>query len=489
VTILQPLGSFADVEVLVIGDAMLDSYLLGSSDRLCQEAPVPIVSVGERETSAGGAANVAVNVRALGGRATFVSVTGVDPAARSLRERLDEADVDDGHVFGDPSRETLSKARILSGGHLLLRLDHGTTTGLSDRSERAVIEALRQAWDRCRAVVVSDYGYGTMTPAVIDAVRSLQASDPRALVVDAKDLARYRDAHPTITKPNYAQAIGLLDGRMLADGRAEQIDRLGERLLDATGADVVAVTLDADGALAFERGRASYRTYARPVRAASTSGAGDAFAAAVALSAGAGVSMPASIELGSAASAVVTGKERSSVCSAAELRQHVSGEHKIAAGEREAADRIEFLRRQGSRIVFTNGCFDLLHRGHVTYLSRAKSLGDVLIVGVNTDEGVRSLKGPDRPITPLEDRLEVLAALSCVDVVVPFGEPTPERLIESVRPDVFVKGGDYTVEMLPEAALVERLGGTVNILPYVDDRSTTRLVRRIRAEPQRADAV
>ena len=480
-SVLEPLGSFATVEVLVIGDAMLDAYLLGSSERLCQEAPVPVVAVEERETAAGGAANVAANVTALGGRTTFVSVTGADPHARMLRARLHDAGVDDGNVFADPERETLSKARVLSGGHLLLRIDHGTTEPISERPEREVVEAIRHAWHACSAVVISDYGYGTLTPSVIDAVRSLHRSDPRVLVVDAKNLSRYRALRPTITKPNYAQAVALLGEPEATCGHVEHIAGLGARLLEAAGAEVVAVTLDEEGAIAFERGRDSYRTYARPVRAISTSGAGDAFAAALALCAGAGSPIPSSVELASAASAVVIGKERGSVCSADELRHQVSGLHKLSTSARDAAGRIDFLRRQGLRIVVTNGCFDLLHRGHVTYLSRAKSLGDVLVVGVNSDEGVRRLKGPDRPITPLEDRLEVLAALSCVDLVVPFEEATPEALISCLRPDVFVKGGDYTLEMLPEAALVERLGGTVNILPYVDDRSTTSLVRRIRS--------
>jgi D-beta-D-heptose 7-phosphate kinase/D-beta-D-heptose 1-phosphate adenosyltransferase len=188
------------------------------------------------------------------------------------------------------------------------------------------------------------------------------------------------------------------------------------------------------------------------------------------------------VELASAAAAVVVAKDGTATCTTTELRVRVAGDRKLASSADDVLDRLELERRRGRRVVFTNGCFDLLHRGHVTYLSRAKALGDVLVVGVNSDDSVRALKGPERPINGLEDRMEVLAALSCVDLVVPFAERTPERLIEQVRPDVFVKGGDYTLEMLPEASLVERLGGHVQILSYVDDRSTTGLIDRIRSD-------
>jgi D-beta-D-heptose 7-phosphate kinase/D-beta-D-heptose 1-phosphate adenosyltransferase len=480
--LLDPLGSFAGIETLVVGDAMLDSYLLGSSERLYQEAPVPIVAVADRESAAGGAGNVAANIRALGGRVRLVSITGADSDARTLRRCLDDAGVDVSSVLADPRRETLTKERVVSAGHLLLRVDRGTTGAVSGPVERAIVESLRDAWGSIAVVIVSDYGYGTLTPAVLEVLVDLQRADRRPLVVDAKDLARYRDVGATAVKPNYAQATSLLGEPAVEDGRAEQVMRLGDRLLEATGADIVAVTLDADGALAFERGRPMYRTYARPTRAVRTGGAGDAFCAALGLALASGSPTPVAIELASAAAAVVVAKERTSVCSASELRQHVARGDEVVASADEATERVEFLRGQGLRIVFTNGCFDVLHRGHVTYLSRAKALGDVLVVGVNSDDWVRSLKGPDRPINPLEDRVEVLCALSCVDLVVPFDERTPERLIAALAPDVFVKGGDYTVEMLPEAALVERLGGTVDILPYVDDRSTTGILERIRAD-------
>ncbi|MFB3739365.1 MAG: D-glycero-beta-D-manno-heptose 1-phosphate adenylyltransferase, partial [Candidatus Velamenicoccus archaeovorus] len=289
---------------------------------------------------------------------------------------------------------------------------------------------------------------------------------------------------PTVVKPNFAQAARMLGGGPADEGpeaRAAWVLARGERLLDATGARIAAVTLDAEGAVVIERHRAPYRTYARPLGQARAAGAGDTFLAAMSLALAAGAGTPGASELASAAAGVVMGKDGTAVCTGDELRTCLSGAAGKVLRPPELAARLAFARRQGRRIVFTNGCFDLLHRGHVTYLTRAKALGDVLVLGVNSDRSVRELKGPGRPVTPLEDRIEVLAALSCVDHVVAFDEPTPAELIRRVRPDVFVKGGDYTREMLPEAPLVEAFGGAVQILPYVDDRSTTGIIHRIRS--------
>jgi D-beta-D-heptose 7-phosphate kinase/D-beta-D-heptose 1-phosphate adenosyltransferase len=237
------------------------------------------------------------------------------------------------------------------------------------------------------------------------------------------------------------------------------------------------VTLDCEGALVFERGRPAYRTYTQPARSC-VAGAGDTFVAGLALGLAAGASTAAAAELASGA-AVVVGKDGTAICSAQELREYVSAEDEYYGDLDRLKARVEFYREQGRKIVFTNGCFDILHRGHITYLNRAKALGDVLVVGVNSDESIRRLKGPSRPINSLEDRVQVLAALSCVDHLVAFGEDTPCNLIRALRPRVFVKGGDYTRERLPEAPLVEELGGVVQILPYLQDRSTTGIIERI----------
>ena len=474
------IDAFEQRRVLVLGEAMLDAYLVGSSDRLCQEAPVPVVAIGERRYRPGGAGNAAANVVDLGARAELVSIVGDDPEGDRLRDRLQAAGIGTGGVVVAPERETLAKQRVLAGSQLVVRFDQGTTTSPPSRVEDALLEALERSWERCDAVLVSDYGYGALTARTLAELARLQASSPRLVVVDAKDLRRYAGLGVTAVKPNYAQALEFLEPGSSGKGRAEDALRAAERMLACTGAQIVAVTLDVDGSVVVERGRPPYRTFARPASATSSAGAGDTFVCAFTLALASGADTPSAAELASQAAARVVSKEGTATCSALELRESFTSSGKLLSGTR-LVDRLEFLRRQGRRVVFTNGCFDILHRGHITYLNRAKELGDVLIVGVNTDAGVARLKGPSRPINALEDRVEVLSALSSVDHVVTFEEDTPERLIGIVQPDVFVKGGDYTLEMLPEAAVVQAHGGTVHLLPFVDDRSTSGIIERIRS--------
>lgn len=256
--------------------------------------------------------------------------------------------------------------------------------------------------------------------------------------------------------------------------------RSGARLLEVTGARIAAVTLDTEGARFVTRDRPPYRTYARPAQHARAAGAGDTFASALAMALAAGADVAGAAEIASAAAAVVVDKEGTATCTLAELRAALSGSDKLAPDLPTLLGRLESRRRAGERIVLTNGCFDILHRGHITYLSAAKALGDVLVVGLNTDAGVRRLKGAGRPINQLEDRAAVLAALSSVDHVIAFDEDTPIELVRAVRPHVFVKGGDYTLDRLPEAEVVRAQGGEIRILPYVRDRSTTSVIERVR---------
>ena len=478
--------AFADLSVLVIGEAMLDCYLEGTTGRLCREGPVPIVALQDRRNAPGGAANSAVNAHALGASVRFLSVVGDDAEAGRLREALEARGVpfDPRDLVVDPDRQTLAKHRVIAESQLLVRFDQGTTTAISPRTEARLIARLSELFHRADAVIVSDYGYGILTPRVIAALARLQDESPKVVVVDSKALSRYRVVRPTAVKPNYGEAAELLGWDRFAGstlGRAERIASASERILDLTGAKIAAVTLDTDGALVVERDRAPYRTYARAEHHSRAAGAGDTFLATLALSLAAGADTPAASELASAAAAVVVGHEGTVPCTVGELLARVAPGTKPTGDLAALAARLDADRRRGLRVVFTNGCFDILHRGHVTYLSAAKAQGDILVVGVNSDAGIKRLKGPDRPINTLEDRVEVLAALSCVDHLIPFDDDTPERLIEALRPDVFVKGGDYTRDRLPEAALVERLGGEVRILPFVADRSTTRIIERIGA--------
>ncbi len=251
-------------------------------------------------------------------------------------------------------------------------------------------------------------------------------------------------------------------------------------MLRLTGAQIAAVTLDVDGGLVFELGRPPYRLYAQPQPHSQAAGAGDTFVSALALALAAQAPTPAAAELAAAAAAVAVSREGTAACAADDLRAHVLSERQWISDRARLTERLALHRRRGQRVVFTNGCFDLLHRGHIAFLNQAKALGDVLVVGVNSDASVRRLKGPSRPINPLDDRVQVLAALSCVDYITAFDEDdAPDALIRAVRPDVFAKGGNYTRAGLPEATLVEQLGGQVRILPYQEEHSTSGIIRRI----------
>jgi D-beta-D-heptose 7-phosphate kinase/D-beta-D-heptose 1-phosphate adenosyltransferase len=479
--LLDLVATFGRQRVLVIGEAMLDSYLSGAADHLCREAPVPIVTVASRRDAPGGAANAAANVRSLGGEVRFLSAIGDDHAGRLLLQALKGAGVPADDVVAVGSRQTLAKQRILADSQMLLRFDEGSSGDVDPHVEAQLIARVQRLHAWADVILISDYGYGILSDGVIGALATLQARSHRPLVVDAKEPRRHMSLAPTAVKPNYGEAATLLglSLRGTVDDRAAQMAEHAGELLDACNARYAAVTLDSDGAVLLERDNAAYRTYARPTSNDRASGAGDTFAATFALALAAGADGATATEAGSAASAVAVGKEGTATCAADELLEHLTGRPERLLDRSGLLRHVEFARRQGKRIVFTNGCFDILHRGHVAYLNRAKALGDLLVVGLNSDESVRRLKGPGRPINTLDDRAQVLAALSCVDQIVPFDEPSPVELIRLLRPNVYAKGGDYTLDRLPEAPLVRELGGEVQILPLIEDRSTTRIIERI----------
>ncbi|HEY9604379.1 MAG TPA: D-glycero-beta-D-manno-heptose 1-phosphate adenylyltransferase [Allocoleopsis sp.] len=494
-TLSRLIDAFTGLNVVVIGDAILDSYLEGSTERLCQEAPVPVVALSNRKNIPGGAANTAVNIHSLGGQVTFLSVIGDDLEGKLLQQALEERGVSTEYILTQPQRQTLAKHRVIASGQMLVRFDQGSTYPIDSEAEQALIDSLTQFYSQCDAVVISDYGYGILTPRVMEAIANLQSSTPQLLVADSKNLAAYRHIGVTAVKPNYHEVMRLLNlpqrRDAISDGntRADCITLYGEEILDITGAQIAAVTLDTEGAVIFERGSLPYRTYAQPTAHSRATGAGDTFISALTLALAVGATTSAAAELASAATAVIVAKEGTTACTAEELQAHLSRGDKYVTEVSLLSARLEFYRQQGRRIVFTNGCFDILHCGHITYLNRAKALGDILVIGVNSDESIRRIKGLSRPINTLSDRVQVLAALSCVDCIIAFDEDTPCNLIRAVRPDVFVKGGDYTCERLPEASIVQELGGVVEILPYLENRSTTSIIERIQQSYSQSNSI
>lgn len=479
--LLGVLERMAGLRVLVLGDALLDGWLHGESVRLSREAPVQVVGVGSAELVPGGAANTAVDVAALGGRVRFLAVVGDDADGAALRAALSARGVGDDDVRAVPGRRTLAKRRVTAGGQQLLRLDEGDAGPLPADAAAWLLHRLDALVDAVDVVVVSDYGLGTLGPAAVARLAALrEAGRVPVLVVDARDPLRWASTRPTAVKPNAGEAAALLGGLPLDVDRAAAVEGEAERVLAATGAQVAAVTLDVDGALVLERGRAAHRVWPRePHPSGQAAGAGDVFTATLALALASGAPAAAAGELAAAAAAVSVAVPGTTPCSADDLRAALLE----SAGPLLDIERLTAvlrpLRLRGRRLVLTNGCFDGLHRGHVAYLTRAKALGDVLIVGINSDSSVRALLGPTRPTQAVADRAAVLAGLSCVDHVVAFDGPTAEGLVESVRPAVYAKGGDYTAAMLPETAAVLRVGGEVVLLPYTEPEPAVDLVVRL----------
>lgn len=476
-TISKVINSFSNFKVLVIGEGILDVFLKGKAERLCREGPVPIVDISEQIEVPGGAANTALNVAELGAETYFLSIVGDDHEGYSLLRELKRNNINVDKTLFSKSATTMTKNRIVADGQLLNRFDKGENK-LDPEVKKQFIKNLSNIFSQVDTIIVSDYGYGIIFEEAIEALSSLQKTYKKILVVDSKNVPLISGI--TAVKPNYEQALAWVGEQKLNQNRLRQSKELVSAILAKVDTKICALTLDQDGALIGEGGKGFYRTYAETVDRPNTVGAGDTYTSALALSLTSQVSTQTAAEIASAASQITVHKELTSTANIEELANFFASTSKKISSEKLLFAIVENYQKLGKKIVFTNGCFDILHSGHISYLNQAKELGDILLIGVNSDESVRRLKGPERPINTLEDRLEVLAALSSVDHTIPFSESTPLKLIRKIRPDIYVKGGDYTIEELPEANLMDRFGGQVKILPYLADHSTSGIIERIR---------
>ena len=475
--------------VSVVGDLMLDGWWSGTTERMTREAPAPVVEVHTRRFVPGGAANTAVNLAALGARVRLTGLVGDDDAGRRLTELLAGHGVDTSGVVRVRGRATVAKNRVMVDDTVLLRLDDLATT---EAPEQALVALAESAVDQSRgadALLVCDYGSGTLTGLPLAALEALPATDrPPLVVVDAHDLVPWARLSPDLVTPNAGETstlVGVALGDQLgADARVARVADAADDVLRRSGAHAAVVTLDRDGTvlLAGDPAPAAvrHRTWARPATERQASGAGDSFVAALTVGRACGLPLSTSVDLAQAAADVVVQRFGTSVCSTDDLALHLGASADTVHTVDELARILDEHRAAGRRIVLTNGCFDVLHRGHTRYLTQAKELGDVLVVALNDDASTARLKGPGRPINPLADRAGVLGALSCVDHVTSFGTDTATPLIERLRPDVYAKGGDYTPQMLEETEAVVAAGGQVRILDYVSDHSTSAVVDRIR---------
>lgn len=473
---------FAGLRALVIGDAMLDTYLEGTATRLCKEGPVPVVRRDSVERAPGGAANAAANLAALGADVRFIGLIGADEAGQALRAELRARGVNDRWLIEDATISTLHKLRVVANGQYLVRFDEGETRPLSDAVRTRLMAAVEEGFARCDLVVASDYGYDLLSPALIERLRLLRQRRPCVLAVDAKEIGKYARAAATVVTPNIHEARLALEPERAIKPESLDADpeTIARRLHDMLDVENVVVTMAGNGVMLVEaEGRATHLP-AFPVTRAGDVGAGDSFTAAMALALASGASPRVAARIGVDAAAIAISQQRTSVVHHQDLLRRSSLDVQNVPGDlRHLVIRLDAERSGGKRIVFTNGVFDILHAGHVQLLKRAKLLGDILVVGVNSDASTRRLKGPTRPINRETDRLALVAALDPVDHAVLFTDDTPEATIRAVRPHIHVKGGDYTPGSLPEQAVCEEVGARIEILSLVEGRSTTGVIERI----------
>jgi D-beta-D-heptose 7-phosphate kinase/D-beta-D-heptose 1-phosphate adenosyltransferase len=480
-SVARILERFGDLRLLVLGDVMLDEYLRGHVERTSPEAPVPVVKAESETSGLGGAANVAHLTVALGAQAQLFGVVGKDAAGERLRAQCEAAGIDASNVLSAVGRPTTRKVRVLAQHQHVLRIDWEEHRTIAEDLAGEVVERLR-ACQRPDALVISDYAKGFLSTTVLQGAIAAAREWDVPVLVDPKyaDLSRYRGA--TVIKANQREFEAAI-GYSVSDDLERELTNASSSVLETIESQVLIVTLGEKGLAVFPRGEQPLFVPTAAQDVYDVSGAGDAVITVMALGLALELGIEEAARLANEAAGVAVGKSGVAVVDRGELAaRFVHGASDKVVSRQELESRVAWWRVQNQRIVFTNGCFDLLHVGHLHLLREAARQGDVLLVAVNSDESVRRLKGSNRPLISSNERTALLAALDCVDAVVVFEEDTPRELLDEVRPDVLAKGADYSVEEVVGRNRIEETGGEVVLIPLVPDRSTSNLVERIRSE-------
>ncbi|MBF0135387.1 MAG: D-glycero-beta-D-manno-heptose-7-phosphate kinase [Magnetococcales bacterium] len=476
---------FGQLPILVVGDLMLDRYLWGQVQRISPEAPVPVVRLTRESEGAGGAANVAMNLARLGVRPRMAGLVGHDKNGLRVRQTLEQAGVDSSLIQVVEGWPTITKTRILGGHQQMLRLDREEPLTAAEPVQEQLLSAIRQQLtgdSPPAAIILSDYAKGLLTEPFCRAIIDQAKARGIPILVDPKGVAYAKYAGVTALSPNRSE-LGAAVG--LDTSNLEPLLAAGEQLRQRLAVDFLAVTLSESGIALLEPGLPPRRIPATAREVFDVSGAGDTVIATLTAGLASGLSRLDALHLANLAAGIVVGKVGTTPITLEELRAIVADGHGREQAEKllsleQAVKLAAVWRSRGERLVFTNGCFDLLHAGHVTYLERARQLGNHLIIGLNTDRSVRALKGPQRPLIHEQDRARVLAALASVDAVVLFDAETPLHLIQALQPDFLAKGADYTEETVVGAREVRAWGGRVALVPLVEGVSTSRIVAGIR---------
>jgi len=473
------LSRAAGSSVLAVGDLMLDRFVTGRVERISPEAPIPVLAV-ERETvMPGGVGNVVANIRALGGEARLVAVVGEDAEAEHLASLLSPS-ADMGFVH-DPGRPTAVKARFIAGGQQLLRADYELNRPISPKIEERILDEIERRLHGIGALILSDYGKGVLTNRILLAAIASASAQGIPVVVDPKgaDYARYRGA--TVVTPNLKELAEAAGFSSVGDSKVEEAAR---GVLAKSGIGAMVVTRGAEGLSVVRMNAVPVHVRAQAREVFDVSGAGDTVVATLALALATGADLPMAARIANLAASIVVGKIGTASASGDELRGAADEVGQFGSKLKTGAaliDQIERWRRRGLRVGFTNGCFDLLHPGHLSLIRQARAACDRLVVGLNSDASVERLKGPTRPVQNEASRAEVLSAIADVDAISIFHEDTPMRLIEEIRPDVLVKGADYDIEQIVGAEFVMSYGGNVLRAKLEPGHSTTAVIARMGA--------
>ena len=476
------LAKIAGLRVAVVGDLMLDEYVWGDVSRISPDAPVQVVEVRRRTRAAGGAANVALNVAGAGAEAVLFGVIGEDAAGGTLRGLVGAAGVDAAHLTVETGRPTTVKTRVVARNQHLLRMDEEVRAPLAPAARGRLLESLGGGLDRCDAIFVSDYAKGIVDENLVPEIvaMALRAGRSIPVIVDPKspDFARYRGCRGITPNQRESEIAAHIAIATEADLR-----EAAGRMREACGARWVLITRGEKG-MALSDGPDSLHLVATKAREVyDVTGAGDTVLAYFGLGVSAGLPPVEAAALSNLAAGIGVGRVGTTMVSGADIVASLIGSSatlRKVVDRHEAADRADRERARGRRVVFTNGCFDILHAGHVHLLEQAAERGDFLVVAINSDASVTRLKGEGRPLVGEADRVKILAALDAVDLVLVFDEDTPIEAIRAVRPDVLVKGGDYTTETIVGHELVQGWGGVVETIPLVRGRSTSALITAIR---------
>lgn len=466
-----------------MGDLLLDRYLWGRVDRISPEAPIPVLSVAREEERPGGAANVANNLVALGAEAACGGAVGADGAGLRLMELLGRAGIDASSVVVEKSKPTPLKTRCIAQSQQMIRVDHEQTGPLSKGAEAQLVKRVTAAMRKSQLVLLSDYNKGVLTDRVLDGILKSGKRLKRPVIVGPKGIAYEKYRGCTAIAPNLKE-LALATGRSVATD--DDIRAAAESLLDLLGCDFVLVTRGERGMSLFRPNRAPFHVPGRPRQVYDVAGAGDTSVATLGLAIACGASPEDAVRLANTAGGIAVTKVGVATVTRAEILEDLVEEHEARPAKIRTVEdllpRLKEHRDRQEKIAFTNGCFDILHAGHVRTLNFARAQGDVLVVAINSDASVRALKGAGRPIVPERERAMVLAALEDVDYVVVFDGPTPVEALKKLRPDVLVKGGDYGPAQVVGADLVRSWGGQVVVAPLENGVSTTNIVDKIRGK-------